>query len=102
MTATLDDPHARPLLEDLQAEYLNFYGESVAADLDAYDAGEFLPPTGALLLAVAGEETVAGGALRRWAAGVGADVDGPRPPPAGTRGAADPRCLCFEKRLAMG
>lgn len=71
LTATADDPRARPLLDGLEAEYLRDYGASVAADLGAYDDAEFAPPTGALLVAVAGGETVAGGALRRWADGIG-------------------------------
>jgi ribosomal protein S18 acetylase RimI-like enzyme len=150
MTATFDDPRATPLLDGLEAEYFDFYGELVADEFDVYDAGEFLPPTGALLLAVAGEETVAGGALRRWAAGIGEikrmwtapghrrqghgarmlaalerravdygyrsvrlETGLPQPAaielyrsagyqriPSYGRYAADPRCICFEKRLS--
>jgi ribosomal protein S18 acetylase RimI-like enzyme len=70
-SATVDDPRVRPLLDALAAEYLSEYGASVAADIGAYDAAEFAPPTGAVLVAVAGGETVAGGALRRWADGIG-------------------------------
>jgi GNAT superfamily N-acetyltransferase len=36
-----------------------------------HDITEFRPPTGALLLLVDGDETIASGALRRWADGVG-------------------------------
>ena len=58
------------------------------------------------MLSVAGEETVAGGALRRWAAGIGEIKRmcsaGYRRIPLYGRYAADPRCLCFEKRLAAG
>jgi ribosomal protein S18 acetylase RimI-like enzyme len=71
LAATLDDPRAQPLLDALEAGYRRDYGEFVAADFRVYDAREFLPPTGALLLLVSGAETVAGGALRRLADGVG-------------------------------
>jgi ribosomal protein S18 acetylase RimI-like enzyme len=71
VTVPVRDPRVRPLLHALEAEYRSEYGDAVAADIDAYDAAEFAPPTGALLVAVAGGETVAGGALRRWADGVG-------------------------------
>jgi ribosomal protein S18 acetylase RimI-like enzyme len=71
LATTPDDPRATPLLDALEAEYRRDYGESVAADLRGYDAAEFQPPTGTLLLVVAGGETLAGGALRRWADGIG-------------------------------
>jgi hypothetical protein len=70
-SATIEDPRVQPLLASLEAEYLGRYGESVAADLAVYDGDEFRAPTGALLVLVTGDETVAGGALRRWADGVG-------------------------------
>jgi GNAT superfamily N-acetyltransferase len=71
LPATIDDPRAQPLLDALEAEYRRDYGEFVAADMDVYGVDEFLPPTGALLLLVAGGETLAGGALRRLGDGVG-------------------------------
>lgn len=71
LATTPDDPRAAPLLDGLRAEYRRTYGDDVAGDLDAYDAAEFQPPTGTLLVLVAGGETVAGGALRRWADGTG-------------------------------
>lgn len=71
LTVTVGDPRAQPLLDALEAEYLSEYGPYVAADLHAYDGAEFTPPTGALLLATEGGETVAGGALRRCGDGIG-------------------------------
>jgi ribosomal protein S18 acetylase RimI-like enzyme len=71
LATTPDDPRAAPLLEALEAEYRREYGEFVAADLEVYDAAQFQPPSGTLLLVVAGGQTLAGGALRRWADGIG-------------------------------
>ena len=71
VAAAIDDPRAQPLLRSLEAEYLRDYGPHVAADLGAYDATEFRPPRGALLLVVADGETVAGGALRGLGDGIG-------------------------------
>jgi GNAT superfamily N-acetyltransferase len=71
LSATIGDPRARPLLDALEQEYRQSYGDFVADDFDVYDPAEFAPPTGTLLLLVADGETVAGGALRRLAAGVG-------------------------------
>jgi GNAT superfamily N-acetyltransferase len=64
-------PAAAPLVRSLEAEYRALYGEEVARELSLYAASEFGPPTGAFLLATTGTETIAGGALRRWSAGVG-------------------------------
>jgi polar amino acid transport system permease protein len=70
--AALTDRAARPLLDGLFAEYRAIYGDLVQGEMQAYDAAEFRPPTGALLLLVGpGGETLAGGALRRWADGIG-------------------------------
>jgi len=64
-------PAAAPLVRSLEAEYRALYGEAVARELSWDAAAEFCPPTGAFLLATAGTETIAGGALRRWSEGVG-------------------------------
>lgn len=69
--AELGDPAAAPLLDGLAAEYTRLYGEGVSDELERYRAAEFRPPHGALLLLVDGRETVAGGALRRLAPGIG-------------------------------
>jgi ribosomal protein S18 acetylase RimI-like enzyme len=68
--AAVSDPAAAPLLAALAAEYAR-YGVLTQGEFDAYDEAEFAPPAGALLLAVIDGETVAGGALRRLADGVG-------------------------------
>ena len=41
------------------------------ADSGLHDPAEFRPPTGAMLLIVENDETLAAGALRRWADGIG-------------------------------
>jgi GNAT superfamily N-acetyltransferase len=64
-------PAAAPLLAGLRREYQILYGPEVAAELDAYTAYEFFPPAGAFLVLEAGGVTLAGGALRRFAPGVG-------------------------------
>jgi ribosomal protein S18 acetylase RimI-like enzyme len=70
--AALTDRAARPLLDGLFAEYHAIYGDRALAELNAYDAAEFAPPTGTLLLLAGPErETLAGGALRRWGDGIG-------------------------------
>jgi ribosomal protein S18 acetylase RimI-like enzyme len=68
--AAPSDPAAAPLLAALADEYAQ-YGALTAGELQAYDDAEFRHPVGALLLAVQDGETVAGGALRRLADGVG-------------------------------
>jgi ribosomal protein S18 acetylase RimI-like enzyme len=55
----------------LDAEYRRLYGDTTAGEMEAYGPAEFQPPTGAIVLIVEGDETVAGGALRRWADGIG-------------------------------
>ena len=64
-------PAAAPLLAGLRQEYQTTYGPEVAAEVDAYSVYEFLPPAGAFLVLEADGITVAGGALRRLAPGVG-------------------------------
>ncbi|MEE6165604.1 MULTISPECIES: GNAT family N-acetyltransferase [unclassified Mycolicibacterium] len=64
-----DDPLASPLLEELGWEYGTRYGTSVGAeyrDLRAYPAEEFVPPAGALIVALSGDTPIAGGAFRRY------------------------------------
>lgn len=65
-----DDPLAKPLLDDLTAEYRHRYGAFVDggeyADLHAYPAEEFAAPGGALVVAVLDGQPVAGGAFRRY------------------------------------
>lgn len=64
-----DDPLAGPLLDDLQREYGSRYGRldgTEYQDLRAYDAAEFAPPGGVLVVATVDGEPVAGGAFRRY------------------------------------
>ncbi|WP_329122321.1 GNAT family N-acetyltransferase [Streptomyces sp. NBC_01353] len=60
---TVDDPLARPLLDELAHEYLTRYGSD--ADLRRYPPEEFAPPQGAFLLLLEHGRPVAGGAYRR-------------------------------------
>jgi ribosomal protein S18 acetylase RimI-like enzyme len=69
--AHMSDAAAAPLVDGLMAHYRRNYGASLDGEFAAYDDAEFAPPRGALVLLVAGEETIAGGALRTFAAGVG-------------------------------
>jgi GNAT superfamily N-acetyltransferase len=64
-------PAAAPLLAGLRHEYTQLYGPEVAKELDLYSILEFLPPAGAFIVLEIDGVTVAGGALRRLAAGVG-------------------------------
>jgi GNAT superfamily N-acetyltransferase len=64
-------PAAAPLFSVLRREYHALYGPEVAIELDRYAAADFLPPSGAFLIVQLGSETIAGGALRRFAPGVG-------------------------------
>jgi ribosomal protein S18 acetylase RimI-like enzyme len=66
-----DDPAAAPVLAGLEQEYRSLYGDVVDGEIELYDAAEFAPPMGAFLVVEAGRETVAGGALRRLADGIG-------------------------------
>jgi GNAT superfamily N-acetyltransferase len=68
---TATHPAAAPLLAGLRHEYMTLYGPDVAAELDAYSAYEFFPPAGAFIVLESGGVTLAGGALRRFAPGVG-------------------------------
>jgi ribosomal protein S18 acetylase RimI-like enzyme len=64
-------PAAAPLLTGLRLEYTAFYGPEVATELDRHSPVEFLPPSGVFLIVEEDGVTVAGGALRRLADGVG-------------------------------
>ncbi|MFE2237179.1 GNAT family N-acetyltransferase [Streptomyces sp. NPDC059442] len=61
---TVDDPLARPLLDELAYEYNLRYGS--ADDLDRYPPEEFATPGGAFLLLLEQGRPVAGGAYRRY------------------------------------
>lgn len=68
---TLDDPRVKPLLDELAVEYSTRYGDffspaGAQEELSRYPASEFESPQGALLVLQQGEETVAGGAFRRY------------------------------------
>ena len=67
------DPVARPLFQALQKEYANRYAdflantqESTKAELERYPAALFVPPEGAFLLIVEGDEVIGGGAFKRY------------------------------------
>ncbi|AEW97550.1 MULTISPECIES: GNAT family N-acetyltransferase [Streptomycetaceae] len=63
---TITDPAARPLLAELEYEYVSRYGRSADGELTRYPAGQFTPDEGgAFLLLLDGDEPVAGGAFRR-------------------------------------
>jgi GNAT superfamily N-acetyltransferase len=64
-------PAAAPLLVGLRLEYTSLYGPDGAAELDATSGYEFFPPAGAFVVLESDGVTLAGGALRRLAAGVG-------------------------------
>ena len=66
-----DHPAAAPLLAGLRQYYYTRYGGSVEADLDRYAAMEFFPPAGAFMILESGGVTLAGGALRKLADGIG-------------------------------
>jgi len=66
------DAVARPLFEALHGEYANRYAdflantqESTKTELERYPAELFLPPEGAFLLIVEGNEVIGGGAFKR-------------------------------------
>mgnify|MGYP001329637357 CR=1 FL=1 len=63
--AEVTGPLARPLLRDLEREYVARYGGQARAEMTRYPAAEFSPPHGLLLLLLARGEPVAGGAYRR-------------------------------------
>ena len=66
-----DDPAAAPLIAGLEQEYRELYGAAAAGEMRGFDAIEFAPPEGAFLVLIEDGETVAGGALRRLADGIG-------------------------------
>jgi GNAT superfamily N-acetyltransferase len=68
--ADLGHPGTAPLIGGLEAEYRSRYGALVDGELESVGPAEFRPPTGALLLLVHDDETLAGGALRRWSEGI--------------------------------
>jgi ribosomal protein S18 acetylase RimI-like enzyme len=68
---TVDDPAVAPLLAGLNEEYRALYGAAVDGELERHDAAELAPPAGAFLVVESDGATVAGGALRRLAEGVG-------------------------------
>jgi GNAT superfamily N-acetyltransferase len=66
-----NDPRARPLVEDLIFEYDSRYGDlfdrdGAAAELNRYPAEAFAPPNGNFLLLIRDDETIAGGAFKRY------------------------------------
>lgn len=64
-----DDEAARPLFEDLAAEYGRRYGgtpDQVRAELERYPGEEFEAPDGVLVLLLQDGAAVAGGAYRRY------------------------------------
>jgi ribosomal protein S18 acetylase RimI-like enzyme len=68
---TPDDPSIAPLLAGLDAEYRALYGAAVEGELEQYAHAEFQPPAGAFLVVESDGNTIAGGALRRLADGIG-------------------------------
>jgi ribosomal protein S18 acetylase RimI-like enzyme len=69
-TTSLHDPAVSPLLAGLDEEYRRVYGAILEGEIEAHEAAEFEPPAGTFLIARVGEETVAGGGLRRWSDGI--------------------------------
>ncbi len=62
-----DDRRLRPLLTDLVVEYGTRYGrDSANTRLTEVPPSDFVEPDGVFLVLVEGEQTVAGGALRRY------------------------------------
>jgi GNAT superfamily N-acetyltransferase len=62
----LGDPATAPLLAALGDEYLRRYG--ARDEMATTTVAEFDPPTGGFLVLVDGQQTVAGGGIRRWSA----------------------------------
>jgi GNAT superfamily N-acetyltransferase len=66
------DPRAAVLLADLEREYDERYSdlrvedESAEDEINRYPADRFLPPDGAFVLLLEGDEVVAGGAFMRF------------------------------------
>ena len=68
------DPRAKPLIDDLIREYDSRYGTyfdaaGAQAELNRYPAELFAPPQGNFILVLRGDETIAGGAFKRYDAG---------------------------------
>jgi ribosomal protein S18 acetylase RimI-like enzyme len=66
-----DHPALTPLVGGLAAEYRRLYGALTDGELERHDPSEFRAPGGATLVIVEDDETLAGGALRRWDDGTG-------------------------------
>jgi ribosomal protein S18 acetylase RimI-like enzyme len=66
-----DDPAAAPVLSGLDEEYRAEYGALIEDEIGLYEADEFVPPHGVFLVYEAHGRTIAGGALRRLAEGIG-------------------------------
>ncbi len=64
--ARIDDPLARPLLDELRREYSERYGDAAKGEMTRFPDSDFSPPHGLLLLLVLGGRPVAGGAYRRY------------------------------------
>jgi GNAT superfamily N-acetyltransferase len=64
----LDDERVKPLLTDLEREYLERYGPG--DEMASTDAHQFEPPGGLFVVAVEAGVTVAGGGFRRHGEGV--------------------------------
>jgi GNAT superfamily N-acetyltransferase len=65
--ARLTDQAAQPLLAGLLQEYTTRYGPQAAAEFERHPAEVFAPEQGGdVVLLLEGEQTVAGGALRRF------------------------------------
>lgn len=63
----VEDPETAPLLADLAIEYgTRYHAVDSGAELARFPAADFEDPNGAFLLLLDGEETVAGGAIRRY------------------------------------
>ena len=66
-----EHPAAAVVLDSLDREYRAVYGTLLQREDGLYQADEFAPPRGAFVVIRDGEETLAGGALRRLGEGVG-------------------------------
>lgn len=68
---TTQDPHAKPLIDDLIHEYDSRYGdlpgrEPAVIELHRYPPEAFAPPDGNFLLVLRDGETIGGGAFKRF------------------------------------
>lgn len=62
-----EDPRLVPVLDDLHRDYVARYPRfDVASEMTGYPRSDFVPPYGAFLLLLDGEEVVAAGAYRRF------------------------------------